>query len=139
MDKEEERAFYMFALAVRPRRAPYRGYSKDDRMLRRFAASWQPRDKTASLPQLDIVAVYDPACLLDGFLIVTVFNVFRAPSATVVSDGVDAIFGHAATPELNRAAPFKEYRRVEMRQLWVHRYPRNPPLDRTAVTRQASR
>jgi hypothetical protein len=40
-------------------------------------------------------------------LIITVFDIFGAPNATVVSDGVDAIFGHAATPELNRAAPSK--------------------------------
>jgi hypothetical protein len=75
------------------------GYSEDTRTLRQFAASWQPRDKTASLPQLDIVAVHDPVCLLDGILIITVFDIFGAPNVTVVGDGVDAIFRHAATPE----------------------------------------
>ena len=73
----------------------------------RCTGGGKPPDKTASLPQLDIVPVNDSARLLDGILIITVFDIFSAPNATVVSDGVDAIFGHAATPELNRAALFK--------------------------------
>ena len=47
-------------------------------------ASWQPRDETASLPQLDIMAVYDLTGLLDGILTIAVFDIFNAPNVTVV-------------------------------------------------------
>jgi hypothetical protein len=36
----------------------------------------QARDKTAPLPQFDIVAVYGLLCLLDGLLIISAFDIF---------------------------------------------------------------
>jgi hypothetical protein len=125
--------------AVRLRKAACRGgYSEDTPTLKQFAVSWQSRDETASLPQLHIVTVYDPMCLLDGILIITVFDIFSAPNATVVADGVDAIFGHAATRRslCNRAAD----QRVAWwakRQLGVVGYPRNPPFESDCFARHA--
>jgi hypothetical protein len=71
-------------------------------------------------------------------LIVAVFNVFRAPSATVAADGVNAIFGHA----LPRGVYVIE-RPTEGVAWWANRqsgvvgYPRNPPLESYYFARHA--
>jgi hypothetical protein len=69
-------------------------------------------------------------------LIVAVFNVFRAPSATVAADGVNAIFGHAATRHKNPTSPLKSSRRTK-RQSGVVGYPGNPPFESYCFTRHA--
>src|ERR1700730_7803569 len=81
---------------------------KDDRRRRFIRGVFRARcgrhshDTTAFLPYFSIVAVCALPCLLDGFLIVSAFNMFDAQKAAVMTAAKDAIYGHAA-PALSQA------------------------------------
>ena len=81
---------------------------KDDRRTRfihrvfRVQCGRHSRDTTAFLPYFSIVAVCSLPRLLDGFLIVSAFNMFNAQKAAVMTEAKDAIYGHAA-PSLSQA------------------------------------
>jgi hypothetical protein len=83
--------------------------------LRRSRIAPQTRDKTASLPQLDITDAYSLLCLLDGFLIVSAFDIFGARKVTVATNGVDAICGHAAPLSQNEDNHVFKIRTIVMR------------------------
>jgi hypothetical protein len=62
-------------------------YEGKDFGLRRHGR--QPHDKAASLPKLNIVTVYDPLRLLDGFLIVSTFDIFGIRKVTIARECAD--------------------------------------------------
>src|ERR1700732_834961 len=95
---------------------------KDDRRRRFIRGVFRARcgrhshDTTAFLPYFSIVAVCALPCLLDGFLIVSAFNMFDAQKAAVMTEAKDAICVHAAHSLSQAGArPTLSHRRLGLR------------------------
>src|ERR1700730_6378174 len=75
---------------------------KDDRRTRFIGRVFRARrgrhshDTSAFLPYFGVVAVGALPCFLDGFVIVSAFDMFDAQKAAVMTEAKDAICGHAA-------------------------------------------